>query len=321
MAELYAGIDLGGTKIAGALGTADGKIVARTSIPTEGDDGPDHVLNRIAMVVEQLEKETGQMPVSVGLAMPGLVDVRTGMTRFLPNLHTNWRDIPAGPWLSDRLKCSVSLLNDVRAATLGELVFGHGRTVRDMAFFAIGTGVGGGIVIDGRLRLGSLGAAGELGHQTVVPDGPLCGCGNRGCLETLASGPAITAEAIRMMLSGHAPILHHIVDGEAGKVTVREIVDAARKGDAGAKEAIERAATYVGVGVANIVSAIHPSLIVIAGGVSAAGEMFLEPVRRTLKERVRMFPVDDVRIEPSALGGDVGTLGCIALAVRGAEHI
>lgn len=319
MSELFAGIDLGGTKIAGALGTADGQIVCRVSIPTEGDDGPDHVLQRIAMVVEQLEQEAGRKPQAVGLAVPGLVDVRSGITKFLPNLHTNWRDVPAGSWLSERLKCPVAVLNDVRTATLGELVYGHGKTVRDMAFFSIGTGVGGGVVIDGRLRLGPLGAAGELGHQTVMPDGPLCGCGNRGCLETLASGPAITAEAIRLMLSGHAPILHHKVEGEAGRVTVREIVDAARQGDTGAREAIDRAATYVGVGVANIVTALHPELIVVAGGVAEAGEMFLEPIRRSLRDRVRMFPSDGVRIERSLLGASVGVLGAIALAIRGSD--
>jgi len=319
MSELFAGIDLGGTKIAGALGTADGQIVGRVSIPTEGDDGPEHVLRRIALVVEQLEQEAGRKPQAVGLAVPGLVDVRSGVTKFLPNLHTNWREVPAGPWLSERLKCPVAVLNDVRTATLGELVYGHGKTVRDMAFFSIGTGVGGGVVIDGRLRLGPLGAAGELGHQTVMPDGPLCGCGNRGCLETLASGPAITAEAIRLMLSGHAPILHHKVDGEAGRVTVREIVEAARQGDTGAREAIDRAATYVGVGVANIVTALHPELIVVAGGVAEAGEMFLEPIRRSLRDRVRMFPSDGVRIERSLLGASVGVLGAIALAIRGSD--
>lgn len=318
---LYAGIDLGGTKIGGVLANAAGEIAAEASLATESHAGPAAVLDQIAVMVEQM-LQTAQTPVqAVGIGCPGLVDVQRGITRFFPNLPTHWRDVAASEILSKRLKCPVSLLNDVRAATLGELAFGHGRSVRSMAFFSLGTGVGGGLVIDGKLRLGPLGAAGELGHQTILPDGPLCGCGNRGCLEALASGPAITAEGVRLMLTGQAPQLHEITAGNAALVSPRTVAEAARAGDLGAQEVISRATTYLGIGIANIVSCLHPELIVLGGGVAEMGEVLLVPLRQILRERVRMFPPDNVRIELSILGVRAGSLGAIALAVRGSSNL
>lgn len=321
MPPLYAGIDLGGTTIGGVLGDADGKIVAEASIPTESYAGPMAVLARIADLVQQLSATANAPVTGVGIGCPGLVDVPRGITRFFPNLPTQWRDVPAAEVLAQRLNCPVSLLNDVRTATLGELVFGHGREVQTLAFFSLGTGVGGGLVIDGRLRLGPLGAAGELGHQTIVPNGPLCGCGNRGCLEALASGPAITAEGTRLMLAGQAPELHKIVNGNAALVTTRTIAEAARAGDKGAQEAITRTVEYLGIGIANVVTCIHPQLIVLGGGVAEMGELLLVPLRKILPHRVGMFPPSDVRIEQSALGVRAGAFGAIALAIRGATNL
>jgi glucokinase len=186
-----------------------------------------------------------------------------------------------------------------------------------MAFFALGTGIGGGVAIDGRLRLGPLGAAGELGHYTILPDGPRCGCGNLGCLETLASGPAIAAEGVRLMQSGLAPKLYDLVEGDAGRVTTREMAAAAEAGDKNVAEAIVRAARYLGIGVANVVVTIHPEAVVLGGGVAQIGDLLFETVRQTVRERVGMFPTDGVAILPSALGENAGSLGGIALAVQG----
>ncbi len=321
MTKLYAGIDLGGTTIGGVLADAEGRIVQEASIATESHAGPAAVLDRIAGLVEQLAAAAGARPQAVGIGCPGLVDVPRGVTRFFPNLPTQWRDVPAADVLKAKLGCPVSLLNDVRTATLGELVFGHGRNVQTMAFFSLGTGVGGGLVIDGKLRLGPLGAAGELGHQTIVPGGPLCGCGNRGCLEALASGPAITAEGVRLMLAGQAPTLFEIVAGKPALVTPRTIAQAANQGDPGAQEAIGRAAECLGIGVANVVTCLHPQLIVLGGGIAELGDLLLLPVRRIIRERVGMFPPDDVRVERSLLGTAAGPLGAVALAIRGHENL
>ena len=258
------------------------------------------------------------LPVAaVGIGCPGLVDISHGIIRFLPNLTTHWRNVPAGEILSKRLKLPVSLLNDVRTATLGELVFGHGRNASSMVFIALGTGIGGGVVIDGKLRLGPLGAAGELGHLTIIPDGLLCGCGNRGCLETLASGPAIAAEGVRLMLAGQAPKLFDLVAGEHSHVTPRKIAEAAQQGDPGAQEVISRAAGYLGIGIGNVIVTLHPEMIVLGGGVAEMGDLLVDPVREALRQRVHMVPVDDIRIELSSLGVQAGALGAVALAVRG----
>lgn len=317
MSELYAGIDLGGTNIKGVLATADGTIVQDANVPTKSYEGPEGVLRRIGDLIEELSVQASGKPLSVGMGVPGLVDVGSGVTRFLPNLPTHWKDVPAGSILRKRLGVPVYIINDVRMATLGELVFGHGRTVSSMVFFALGTGIGGGVVIDGKLRLGMLGAAGELGHQTIVPDGPYCGCGSNGCLETLASGPALTAEGVRLMLSGQAPKLNELAGGNPQKVTTREIAAAARDGDKGALAAIHRSAKYLGIGIGNLIGAIHPELVVLGGGVAQMGDVLLDPVREEVQRRVKMIPPEYYRIELSQVGDGAGVMGAIALAMRG----
>ena len=321
-ADIFAGVDLGGTNIDGALAGGEGSILSSERVPTLAHEGPDRVLQRIAELVVKLADRVGSQPAALGLGIPGLVDLERGITRFLPNLATQWREVPAAEILTAQLGCPVYLLNDVRMATLGELVFGHGRSSRTMAFFAIGTGIGGGIAVDGRLRLGPLGAAGELGHQTIVPDGPRCGCGNRGCLETLASGPALAAEGIRLLQSGQAPILYELTGGNPVSVTPRELAAAAEAGDHAVREAVVRAARYLGIGVANVVTILHPDLVVLGGGIAAIGDLLFETVRQTMRERVKMFPADDVRVLPPLLGDKAGVMGGVALAMKGgAPHL
>lgn len=317
MDPIYASIDLGGTSIKCAFGSADGSIRASASIPTESHLGPEGVLSRMAQLVRQLETRTGHRPSGAGIGIPGLVDLKNGFTRFLPNFPTKWRDVPVRETLAPLIGCDVFLLNDVRMATLGELTFGHGRDAGTMVFFALGTGIGGGITIDGRLRLGPLGAAGELGHVTIEPDGPLCGCGNRGCLETLISGPALTGTAVRLLRSGQSPELHEVTGGDIAQVTPQTIAEAVKRGDQSLGAEVIRAAEYLGIGIANVVTSIHPDLVVLGGGVAQMGDLLLAPVRRTVLERVRMFPADTVRIERSQLGEQAGTLGGIALAMNG----
>jgi glucokinase len=314
---MYVSVDLGGTTIACALASNEGRIVAEKSVATQSNEGPQTVLRRIGRLVLELASEAHETPAAMGMGVPGLLDNERARTRFLPNFPTQWRDIPVAETLSQQIDCPVFLLNDSRLATLGELVFGHGGSVRDMLLFTLGTGIGGGVVIDGKLRLGPVGAAGELGHQTIVVDGPLCGCGNRGCLETLASGPAISAEGVRLMKSGLAPKLFEIVGGDAAAIGPKEMALAAEGGEATVRDAIVRAARYLGIGAANLVTALHPELVVLGGGVAAIGDLLLNTVRDEISQRVRMFPPDDVRVERSLLGDKAGIWGGIALAMRG----
>jgi glucokinase len=304
-AVTYAGFDLGGTNIAAALGTADGRMLAERCAPTRSQEGPAAVLARIAELVRDL----GGAPAAVGGGIPGLLDLERGQTLFLPNFPTQWRGVPAADILRQALGCPVYILNDARLATLGEARFGHGRTARTMVLFTLGTGIGGGVVLDGRLR--ALG--GEIGHQTVAPDGPQCGCGNRGCVEALASGPALVGEAARLIRSGQAPHLAELTGGSLEALTPREM---AQSRDPAVRAAIVRAGRYLGIAAANLVTSLQPELLVFAGGVAAI-DLLLDTVREVLRSRVRMFPVDDVRVERSLLGDRAGVYGGIALAAQG----
>ncbi len=212
---VFATIDLGGTKIAGALATADGALVAERTIPTHSYEGPRAVVERIGALVNELAAECGEQPAALGMGIPGNANA-AGEVLFLPNLAGNWRNVPARAWLEPIVGCPVALLNDVRLAALGELVYGHGVTTPTLAFFAIGTGIGGGFAYDGRLYMAADGVNSEYGHHTILPDGPRCGCGSRGCLETLCSGPAITAEGVRLLLTGQTTVLYTLVGGRRG---------------------------------------------------------------------------------------------------------
>ena len=315
MNTLYGSIDVGGTKIAGTLARSDGEIVVEETIPTLSQRGPEAVVGSIAALVRHLAEQAGESPAAVGIGMPGYIDVANQRTRFLPNLPTNWRDVPVPEWLTAQIHCPVYMLNDARLATLGELTFGRGRTAHTMVCLTLGTGIGGGLAIDGKLYLGPAGAAGEVGHQTIVPDGPRCGCGNRGCLETLASGPVIISKGIWLMQMGRAPRLYEIVQGDLARVTPREMAQAAGAGDETVRAEIVRAAEYIGIGLTNTVVVLHPDLIVLGGSVAKIGPLLFDTVRQTIRERAGMFPADNVQVVESALGVRAGLLGGIALAM------
>ena len=247
-----------------ALAGADGRLLAEDKRPTLAHEGPDGVLRRIADSIEGLAVGLGCRPDAIGIGIPGLVDREKGETRFLPNLPTQWRDVPVSEILGNRFGCTVHLLNDARAAALGESRFGHGKRVGTMILFTLGTGIGGGVVIDGTLRLGPFGAAGEIGHICVEPGGLLCGCGARGCLETVASGPALTAEGVRMALGGHAPKLYRLCGGDIAKISPQLLGQAALAGDPGARAILDRAGDLLGMASSAVVLALHPELIVLA---------------------------------------------------------
>jgi glucokinase len=293
MKSLYAAVDLGGTKIAAALGTAGGELLYTGTVPTPAGANPEIILSTIASLIDSLSTRAGRRPSALGVGVPGLVDTQTGHVKFAPNLPTQWRGVPAGAFLEHSLRMPVRLLNDARCATLGELLHGHGRQYSTFVLFTLGTGIGGGIVIDGRLRLGSFSAAGELGHQTILPDGPLCGCGNFGCLEALASGPAIALAA--------------------GYPNAELAASAARDGDGQAQRAFRDAAKYLGIAAANLVSVLHPDAILFSGGMSELVDLLLMPVRAALNERVRMFPAQDVAVRRAGAGPNAGLLGALAL--------
>jgi len=314
--DLFAGVDFGGTKVAVVLANAGGNIVAEGVIPTLAEDGPAQAVDRTCSLLGELCRKYSVDYHAMGIGLPGLVDREAGAIVFLPNLPEQWRGFPIANEFASRTGKPVSLLNDARMATLGEFTFGNGLGSQDMLFVTVGTGIGGGLVLDGRLRFGAFGAAGEIGHTTILPEGAPCGCGSCGCLETLVSGPALAAAGRALMRDGLAPQLSRIVSGDPNRVTASMMALAAKGGDDAVAEAIRRAADYLGIGVANAVTISAVDNVVIGGGLSVLGDLLLGPVRRAVRKRVQMFPAQVVKISCSTLGEKSGALGGVALAVE-----
>jgi glucokinase len=232
---------------------------------------------------------------SVGIGVPGLFDPAAGVIELFPNLPGPWKGHPLRDPIGDALGVPATLINDARAFTLAEATIGAGKGSRTIACLTLGTGIGGGVMIEGKLHLGAFGTAGEIGHQIVEPDGPPCGCGNRGCIEALARSDVLT----RM----------------AGRDTVEEVYRAAADGDERSRNAIETAARYLGIGIANIIAVLGPERIVIGGGIAHAGEAALAPIRKAVWERVTLVPHGAVPIVAARLGSTAGAIGA-ALAAR-----
>ena len=307
------GVDLGGTNLRAAIvDTSIGAYSYLTSIDTLAREGHDAVMARMADLIERVIATSGlrkDQIGGVGIGVPGVLDLDRGMTVFLPNLPGTWPNVPLRDTIADRVQLPTALLNDVRSMTLAEWQFGAGRGVDTIACFAIGTGIGGGLVINGQLHLGIGGTGGELGHQTIDFNGPLCGCGNRGCLEAFASGPAIAAMGAKAVMQGLTTRIGELVDYDLNRITPHVIYDAACAGDAIAKDIFEQVGYYIGVAAANVIVAVGPRKVVIGGGVAQAGDLLLDPIRRTVIDRVRVMPIEQVSIVPAELGPTAGLIG------------
>jgi len=318
--NVYIGCDLGGTNIkAGLVDLDSGSVLVSDSTPTQSRKGPETVMNRMAGLISQIIDQSAIDKGSIGglgISAPGVIDLETNTTLFLPNLYGEWKNIPVGERLNEYLGLEVSMLNDVRAITYGEWAFGAGKDVDSMACFAIGTGVGGGLVVNNQLLLGFGGTAGELGHQTVDLNGPVCGCGNRGCIEVYSSGPAIAAMAARGVRQGWSTKIAELINNDLNKLTPEIVSKAANLGDEFANEVWQRAGSFLGIGVANILTSVGVKRVVIGGGVAKAGNLLLDPIRKEVKNRVFLMPVEKVDIVPALLGTDAGIVGMAAWSAR-----
>jgi glucokinase len=318
--NIYIGCDLGGTNLrAAVIDVATGESLETISIPTQARKGPDAVMRLMgALILDVIRaaKLTPQKVGGVGIGVPGVLDLEKGETMFLPNLPGTWPNVPLAATIQRLTGLRTALLNDVRAITYGEWSFGAGRGVDSMAVFAIGTGIGGGLVIDGKLHLGIGGTGGELGHMSIDYNGPRCGCGNTGCLEAFASGPAIAAMGMKAVAQGLTTSIGTLCKYNLNRITPALIAQAAEEGDAIARDIYQKAGFYLGVAAANICASIGPRRIVLAGGVANAGKLLLEPMERTMRERVTIMPVKEVEIVPAVLGNDAGVVGSAVWAAR-----
>lgn len=313
MTQKYIGCDLGGTNLrAGIVDLDDGQVSHLLSTPTLAREGYDAVMKRMAALIEEVIT-TGGMPKSeiggIGIGVPGVLDLERGETLFLPNLHGTWPNVPLRDTIAEAVGLPVAILNDVRSITNGEWKYGAGQGVDTMACFAVGTGIGGGLVINGQLHLGIGGTGGELGHTMIDFNGPRCGCGNNGCLEAYASGPAIAAMGMKAVAQGLTTDIADLCQYDLNRITPELIAQAALSGDEIAQEIYEMTGFYIGIAAANICAAIGPRRIVISGGVAQAGELLLKPIRRTIRERVHIMPIEQVDVVTSKLGDNAGVIG------------
>lgn len=310
------GIDIGGTKSIVAAADGDGHIISEAKISTPRDEGPEGVLAVIEFSLRQILHDEGlsHRDVSaVGVGCGGPLDADRGVILTAPNLP-GWDNFPIGEVLRRALSAPVYLDNDTNLAGLGEARRGAGGGVEHLAYFNIGTGIGGAILIGGRPYRGC-GNAGEFGHQVILPDGPPCLCGRYGCLESLASGTSIARIAWEQLFSRKESAIADIA-GTIESITAVHVAEAARRGDPLALEIWRATGEYLGIGVANVVNILNPGRVILGGGVMQAADLLLDTVRHTVKERA-MAPLADVEVVPGELGGRAGIIGAIHLALEG----
>ena len=307
-------LDIGGTQFRVALANERGDILKRFAAPVASADDPQTSINQIVEAITDIIAGTDRSTVKgLGVAIAGLVTPDTGVLLTSPNL-LGWYGTPIKDIFERELAFSVWVANDANLAALGERRFGAGRGADDLIYITVSTGVGGGIISGGRMLVGAKGFAAEVGHMTIDYEGPLCNCGNTGCLEMLASGTAIARLAGERISRGEWSMITDLVSGDLSRVTAEVVESAARRGDAVAADIFHTAAVNLGIGVVNLMHLFNPEIIIIGGGVSKAGGMLFEPVRQVVAERA-MRDIE-VSIVPAALNDDPGLLGAVALVLE-----
>lgn len=307
-------VDLGGTQIRAALCDPQGQILRRIARPTQAAEGPDPVIKRVIdTITEAMAGTPADQIGGIGIGAPGPINPVSGIVLEAPNLP-GWSNVPLRNIISAQFALPTFLGNDANLAGLAEYTFGAGRGRGDMIYLTISTGVGSGIIVDGRMLLGAHGLGAEAGHIIVNPEGPLCGCGHHGCLEAYASGTAIARDVAARMRAGKKTRITKMVGGDANKVNARVVSEAARLGDKLAIQAFRRAGTHLGIGIANLLRLFNPTMIVLGGSVTKAGPLLLDPMWAAIKESAPAIYWEGLAIVQAALSDDVGLLGAAALA-------
>lgn len=309
------GIDLGGTNIVSGCVAEDGSAIHGVrSIPTGSEEGPDAVVRRIIVAAQESMAETRVAApdaeiIGAGIGSPGPLDTRSGVVLLTPNL--GWVNMPLRQRLRDGIGLRTALDNDANCAILGEWWMGAARGTRQAVGLTIGTGIGGGIIIDGRLYHGASDIAGEIGHMTIDANGRRCKCGNYGCVEAYASGPNIAIRAVEAIESGAGSSLASYVGGDLRRITAQTVYQAANAGDDLALEVVRDTARFLGAAVASLINIFNPEAIVIVGGVTLAGETLFDPLRREVSRRAFKPAVQVCRIVPGQLTGVAGVYGAV----------
>jgi glucokinase len=316
------GIDLGGTDCKIGVVDRTGRVLVQGKFPTRAELGPQGVLENIANEVRKFLQSDASFsrPGGIGMGVPGPMSSRHGIVYEAPNLP-GWKNVPVASVISSHLDQPVVLCNDANAAAWGEFWGGTGQRdvgVSSMVFYTLGTGVGGGIILNGALLEGPDDTAGELGHMVIDtrPDAPQCGCGNRGCLEAIASATAVKRRVLEQQTRGDLGLIQIPADGHFG---ARAVFEAAEKGCSVARGIFHEVGEALGVAIANMINALNPDQIVLGGAMAGAGHYILDPLRARAKANSFAKPFSRVRIEPARLGADAGIVGAAGMAFRRGE--
>ena len=321
------GVDLGGTNIVVGVMPRDGsRELAVRSQPTRAETGADGVVDRIVEMVEAAIADTTAATGAsrahfdgVGIGSPGPLDRERGVVIITPNL--GWRDFPLRDRIAERVRLPATLDNDANCATLGEWWCGAARGAQNVIGLTIGTGIGGGLILNGQLYHGASDVAGEVGHATIDANGRRCKCGNYGCLEAYASGPAIAERAREALAIYGNSVLRDLVDGDLGRITAATVYEAAHAGDPVARDVVRDTARFLGTAIANLVNIFNPDTVVIAGGVTQAGEALFEPLRGEVRSRAFAPAVNACRIVPGTLSGTAGVVGAVATFIQATARL
>ncbi len=312
--SLFGVVDIGGTKIVAGIATA-GEILATTKIATDVFDGADAVTARITTAIRDVQRQLSlesRTLDGVGVSVPGPLDSTLGVVSFSPNLH--WVDYPIAARLSAALEgVPVVIDDDGNCAGHGEAAFGAGIGYRHQVYLTISTGIGGAVILDGRVHRGFCDAAGEVGHMTIVPGGPDCLCGNSGCLEALASGTAIGRRGGQLLAQDQSPLLAALAGNDPERVTAPMVFEAAAAGDALCELLLDDVATYLGLGLANIVHLLNPEAIILGGGVMEQGEVLLPRIDQRMRTHLFKVQREGLVVKRAALGDRGGLWGALQL--------
>jgi len=312
MKKVVAGIDIGGTNISIAVAETGGEVVSKRQLPTQSSLGPFSAFDKMSEAIEKMLAEEPFDLEAVGVGSPSPIDVRKGLIMSPSNL-LEWAEFPIVDLLNDRFGVPVKLENDANAAAVGEYIYGAGRGYRNIFYLTVSTGIGGGIIIDGNLYHGISTAAGEIGHTIIQPDGIRCNCGSRGCLETICAGVHIARRARERLENGEASILSGMVS-DIDSITARTVVDAVRQADPLATAIWDETCHFLAIGIANVITLVAPEIVIVGGGVAAAGDLLFVQLRKRVPHFVSMVPADKINIVPARLGTESGLYGAVAIA-------
>ncbi|MFQ6136876.1 MAG: ROK family protein [Candidatus Hydrothermarchaeales archaeon] len=311
-ASLLVGLDIGGTNIRGVLLTSNGEVVEKVEESVEGITA-EAITEQLILLIQRLIGDTGQKDIrGIGLGVAGLMDFERGVMLFSP--HLPLKNVALREIIRRQFELPTFMDNDANAAALGEKYYGAGKEASNFVYLGIGTGIGSGIVIDGGVYRGNIGSAAEFGHTIIDVNGPRCECGNKGCFEALASGPAIAKMAQERAVKDS--LLMGMAGGNVKNITAPLVTEAARRGDALSRDVFTEVGGILGIGLANIINILDPELIIIGGGVAEAGELILGPARKTVSELALVHQARDVKIVLAELGVMAGAIGAATLAME-----